>query len=185
MIMQKYHTTISITTIMKSMTRKKPVSSIKICRHFIATLALPTILLFLTLVAAAPTGLVHATANGTNVTTTADMQFACISQNSTTTTTTPAVDASATTTTNTTEVTVAPGGAGIGPIDNNTAVDSAGSANMLSIKQTASQARTQIEEACTAIQNNDTQGAIMDLNIALKSIDNIVGNLTSTTTAGR
>jgi hypothetical protein len=57
---------------------------------------------------------------------------------------------------------------------------------MLAINQTAFQARTQIEEACTAIQNNDTQGALMDLNLAIKSIDNIVGNLTSTTTtAGR
>jgi hypothetical protein len=40
-------------------------------------------------------------------------------------------------------------------------------------------------EAYTAIQNNDTQGALMDLSPAMKSIDNIVDNLTSTTTAGR
>jgi hypothetical protein len=46
---------------------------------------------------------------------------------------------------------------------------------MLAISQTAFQARTQIEEeeAYTAIQSNDTQGALMDLNLAIKSIDNI------------
>jgi hypothetical protein len=51
---------------------------------------------------------------------------------------------------------------------------------MLAISQTAFQARTQIEEeeeeAYTAIQSNDTQGALMDLNLAIKSIDNIIGN---------
>ena len=47
---------------------------------------------------------------------------------------------------------------------------------MLAISQTAFQARTQIEEACTAIQSNETQGALMDLNLAIKSIDNIIGN---------
>ena len=50
---------------------------------------------------------------------------------------------------------------------------------MLAISQTAFQARTQIEEASTALQDNDTQGALMDLNLAIKSIDNIIGNLTS------
>jgi hypothetical protein len=45
--------------------------------------------------------------------------------------------------------------------------------------------RTQIEEACTAVQDNDTQGDLMDLDLAIKSIDDIIGNLTSsTTTAG-
>ena len=55
---------------------------------------------------------------------------------------------------------------------------------MLAINQTAYQARTQIEQACTASQNNDTHGALVDLSLAMKSVDNIVGNLTSTT-AGR
>ena len=57
---------------------------------------------------------------------------------------------------------------------------------MLAISQTAFQARTQIEEeVCTAIQSNDTQGALMELNLAIKSIDNIIGKLTSrTTTSG-
>ena len=58
---------------------------------------------------------------------------------------------------------------------------------MLAINQTAFQARTQIEEAytATAIQDNDTQGALMDLDLAIKSVDDIIGNLTSsTTTAG-
>jgi hypothetical protein len=56
---------------------------------------------------------------------------------------------------------------------------------MLAINQTAFQARTQIEEAYTAVQDNDTQEALMDLDLAIKSIDDIIGNLTSsTTTAG-
>jgi hypothetical protein len=55
---------------------------------------------------------------------------------------------------------------------------------MLAINQTAFQARTQIEEAYTAVQDNDTQGALMDLDLAIKSIDDIIGNLTSSTTAG-
>jgi hypothetical protein len=56
---------------------------------------------------------------------------------------------------------------------------------MLAINQTVFQARTQIEEAYTAVQDNDTQGALMDLDLAIKSIDDIIGNLTSsTTTAG-
>ena len=56
---------------------------------------------------------------------------------------------------------------------------------MLAINQTAFQARTQIEEAYTAVQDNDTQGALMDLDLAIKSFDDIIGNLTSsTTTAG-
>jgi hypothetical protein len=58
---------------------------------------------------------------------------------------------------------------------------------MLAISQAAFQARTQIEEeVCTAIQSNDTEGALMKLNLAIKSIDNILGNLTSRTrTSGR
>jgi hypothetical protein len=50
---------------------------------------------------------------------------------------------------------------------------------MLAISHTAFQARTQIEEACTVIQSDDTQEALMDLNLDIKSIDNIVANLTS------
>ena len=51
---------------------------------------------------------------------------------------------------------------------------------MLVISQKAFQARIQIEEeACTAIRSNDTQGALMELNLAIKSTDNIIGNLTS------
>ena len=57
---------------------------------------------------------------------------------------------------------------------------------MLAINQTTFQARTQIEEAYTALQDNDTQGvALMHLDVSIKSIDDIIGNLTaSTTTAG-
>ena len=55
---------------------------------------------------------------------------------------------------------------------------------MLAINQTAFQARTQIEEAYTAVQDNDTRRAINDLGLAIESIDDIIGNLTATTTAG-
>ena len=54
---------------------------------------------------------------------------------------------------------------------------------MLAISQTAFQARTQIEEAYTALQDNDTQGgALMRLDVSIKSTDDIIGNLTSSTT---
>jgi hypothetical protein len=56
---------------------------------------------------------------------------------------------------------------------------------VLALNQTAFHARTHIEEACTAIQNNNTQGALTDLNLAIKSIDNILSNLTLTTTTAR
>jgi hypothetical protein len=42
--------------------------------------------------------------------------------------------------------------------------------------------RTQIEEACTALQDNNTQEALMDLDLAMKPIDDIIGILTSSTT---
>jgi hypothetical protein len=72
-------------------------------------------------------------------------------------------------------------------IDNTTTtttVGTVGSMDVLAMNQTAFEARTHIEQACTAIQNNNTQGALTDLNLAIKSIDNILGNLTSTTTVG-
>jgi hypothetical protein len=44
--------------------------------------------------------------------------------------------------------------------------------------------RTQIEEAYAALQDNDTQGgALMHLDVSIKSIEDIIGNLTSSTTA--
>jgi hypothetical protein len=56
---------------------------------------------------------------------------------------------------------------------------------MLAISQTPFQARTQIEEACAALQDNDTRRAINDLTLSIKSIDDLLRNLTSsTTTAG-
>jgi hypothetical protein len=127
------------------------------------------------------------TGGGSATTTTAGMQSACLSQNTTTTTTAAAsgVNASAATSTGNTTTTVAPSGASIGTNDTTTTVGTAGSMNVLAINQTAFEARTHIEQACTAIQNNNTQGALTDLNLAIKSIDNILGNLTSTrTTAG-
>jgi ribosomal protein S20 len=54
---------------------------------------------------------------------------------------------------------------------------------MLAINQAAFQARTYVQNASTAVQNNDMQGALMDLDLATKSIDNILSNLTSTTAA--
>jgi hypothetical protein len=123
---------------------------------------------------------------GANATTTAGMQSACLSQNTTTTTTTtPAsgINSSATTSTgNTTTTTFAPSGASIGSNDTTTTGGATGSMNALAINQTAFQAKTHVQEACTAIQNNDTQGALTDLNLAIKSIDNILSNLTSSTT---
>jgi hypothetical protein len=116
---------------------------------------------------------------GGNATTAAGMQSACLSQN--TTTAASGINSSATTSTGNTTTTVAPSGASIGTNDT-TVGGSTGSMNVQAINQTALEARTHVQEACTAIQNNDTQGALTDLNLATKSIDNILGNLTSTET---
>ena len=123
----------------------------KISWRFITTIALPTILLILTFIAAAPINPAQATggaygnetaatpapggaslgppANETNVTSTAAAQSACLSQNDTTTGR-PALDgggAAATTTDNTT-TTVAPSGASIGANETSTSVAPAGNA---------------------------------------------------------
>jgi hypothetical protein len=122
--------------------RKKIAIESKIYWRFITTVALPTVLLTLTLITAAPISPVQATvgygsgssnettatpapggaslgpsANETNVTSTAAAQSACLSQNDTTTGR-PAVDAGAAT--NNTTTTVAPGGASIGANETNT-----------------------------------------------------------------
>jgi hypothetical protein len=123
----------------KNPNRKKTTIESKIYWRFITAVALPTVLLTLTLIAAAPISPVQATvgygsgsssnetvatpapggaslgppANETNVTSTAAAQSACLSENATTTGR-PAIDAGgATTTNNTTTTTVAPGGASI------------------------------------------------------------------------
>jgi hypothetical protein len=119
---------------------------------------------------------------GGNATTTAGMQSACLSQNTTTATAASGINSSATTSTGNTTTTVAPSGASIGTEDTTTIGGSTGSMNVQAINQTAFEARTHVQEACTAIQNNDTQGALTDLNLATESIDNILGNLTSTKT---
>jgi hypothetical protein len=119
---------------------------------------------------------------GGNATTTAGIQSACLSQNTTTATAASGINSSATTSTGNTTTTVAPSGASIGTNDTTTIGGSTGSMNVQAINQTALEARTHVQEACTAIQNNDTQGALTDLNLATKSIDNILGNLTSTET---
>jgi hypothetical protein len=114
--------------------RKKTAIESKTYRRLIPTIALPTVLLILTFIAAAPISPVQATggegegnetaatpapggaslgptANETNVTA---AQSACLPQNATTTGR-PAVDAgAATTTTDNTTATVAPSGASIG-----------------------------------------------------------------------
>ena len=126
--------------------RRRTAIESKICRRFITTIALPTILLILTFIAVAPINPVQATggaggnetaatpapggaslepaANETNVTTTAATQSACLPQNATTGR--PAVDANATTTTNDTTATVAPSGASIGANDTSTSLANAG-----------------------------------------------------------
>jgi hypothetical protein len=191
---------------------KKTAIKSKIYRRFTTTIALSAVLLLLTAIAAAanpyisvvsgqlspvqatggnettattaPSGasLGPETGGGNATTTTAGMQSACLSQNTTTTTAESGVNASATTSTDNTTTTVAPSGASIGGDDATTTVGTAGSMNVLVINQTAFQARMHVQEACAAIQNNDTQGALTALNLATKSIDNILSNLTSTTT---
>jgi hypothetical protein len=109
----------------KNPDRKKTAIESKIYWRLITTVALPTVLVTLTLIAAAPISPVQATldyggssssnettatpapggaslgppANETNVTSTAAAQSACLSQNDTTKGGRPAVDAGATTTT--------------------------------------------------------------------------------------
>ena len=131
----------------KNPDRKKTAIESKIYWRFITTVALPTVLLTLTLIAAAPISPVQATldyggssnettatpapggaslgppANETNVTSTAAAQSACLSQNDTTTGR-PAVDAGAAT--NNTTTTVAPSGASIGANDTGTSLAPAG-----------------------------------------------------------
>jgi hypothetical protein len=123
----------------KNPDRKKTAIESKIYWRFITTVALPTVLVTLTLIAAAPISPVQATldyggssssnettatpapggaslgppANETNVTSTAAAQSACLSQNATTTGR-PAVDTgAATSTNNTTTATIAPSGASV------------------------------------------------------------------------
>src|SRR5215208_6285086 len=135
----------------KNPDRKKTDIESKIYWRFITAVALPTVLLTLTLIAAAPISPVQATvgygsgssnetvatpapggaslgplANETNVTSTAAAQSACLSQNDTTTGR-PAVDAGAATN-NATTATVAPGGASIGANETNTSPTPAGNA---------------------------------------------------------
>src|SRR5215216_7647992 len=139
----------------KNPDRKKTTIESKIYWRFITAVALPTVLLTLTLIAAAPISPVQATvgygsssggssssnetavtpapggaslgppANETNVTSTAAAQSACLSQNDTTTGR-PAVDAGAVT--DNTTATVAPSGASIGANETNTSPTPAGNA---------------------------------------------------------
>lgn len=120
---------------------KRPAIKSKTYGRFITSIALPTLLLLLTIISAAPTYPVQATVGsnetaatpapggasvgpaggGTNVT-----QSDCLPQNNTTTGR-PAVDTgAATTTNNTTTTTVAPGGASIGGNDTSTSLAGAG-----------------------------------------------------------
>lgn len=115
----------------------------------IGTIALPALFLLLTSISAGPTYPVYATGgsnetavtqvpsgasvgpadNGANVTTTSDMQSACLPQNATTATVSPPVNGSGganATTTNNTTTTFAPGGASIGANDTGTINATAG-----------------------------------------------------------
>jgi hypothetical protein len=132
--------------------RKKTAIEYKIYWRFITIVALPTVLLTLSLIAVAPTSSVQATldyggsgssnnetavtpapggaslgppANETNVTSTTAAQSACLSQNDTTTGR-PALDAGAATTTDNTTATVAPSGASIGANETSTSLAPAG-----------------------------------------------------------
>ncbi len=139
--MEQYHQSINN----KNHDGKKTAIESKIYPRFITTMALPAVLLILTLIAAAPISPVQATgggggnetaatpapggaslgptANETNVTA---AQSACLPQNATTTGR-PAVDAgAATTSTENTTATVAPGGASIGGNETNTSLATAG-----------------------------------------------------------
>ena len=59
-----------------------------------------------------------------------------------------------------------------------------GNAATKAASQAASEARMHIEEACKALKSNDTQAALMHLNLAITSLDKIQGNMTATTSAG-
>ena len=118
---------------------KKPATRSEMNRKFITTIALPALLLLLTLISAAPTYPVQATTVGSNETAatpapggasvgpagggTNVTQSACLPQNATTTTGRPAIDAGGA---NYTTATVAPGGASIGANDTSTLNATAG-----------------------------------------------------------
>src|SRR5215212_12043254 len=53
-----------------------------------------------------------------------------------------------------------------------------GTMDVAAINQSTAQALRYTEQANTAIQNNDTQGASRNLNLALNELENIKGNLT-------
>ncbi len=139
--MEQYHDSIN-----NNPNRKKTAIELKIYPRFITTIAIPAVLLILTLIAAAPVSPVQATggggggdnetaatpapggaslgptANETNVTA---AQSACLPQNATTTGR-PAVDAgAAATTTDNTTATVAPSGASIGGNETSTSLATA------------------------------------------------------------
>ena len=117
------------------------------------------------------------------------MQSDCSSQNTTTSASAGkagADNSSATTNTHnsTTTITAAPSGASVGTSGVSPTASTSGSINAPSINQTAFQVLMQLEHACMAIRNNDSTGALKDLDRAIKSIDNsILTNQTSTTPA--
>jgi hypothetical protein len=160
----------------KNPDRKKTAIESKIYWRFITTVALPTVLVTLTLIAAAPISPVQATldyggsssnettatpapggaslgppANETNVTSTAAAQSACLSQNATTTGR-PAVDTGAATSTNNTTTTVAPGGASIGA--NETSISPAPAGN------TTTTGRPAVDTGAATSTNNTTTATI-------------------------
>jgi hypothetical protein len=137
----------------------------KIYWRFITTIALPSVLLVLTLIAAAPTDPVQATVDsnetaattapggasvgpadgGTNVT-----QSDCLPQNATTTTNqSSAVNAGGT---NDTTATVAPSGASIGANDTSTSIATAGN--------TTTTGRPAVDAGATTTTNNTTTATV-------------------------
>jgi hypothetical protein len=70
---------------------------------------------------------------------------------------------------------------------NTTAAGSAttsGNATTKAAIQAALEARMHVEEACKALQNNDSRGALMHLGLAITSLDKVQSDLTTTTSAG-
>jgi hypothetical protein len=62
---------------------------------------------------------------------------------------------------------------------NTTSTASSSGANVTAIGEAAGAARLHLIEACNAVQNDDSQKALMHMNLVARALDNISGNLTS------
>ena len=63
---------------------------------------------------------------------------------------------------------------------NSTSTASSSGANVTAIGEATGAARLHLIEACDAVQNDDSQTALIHLNLVARALDNISGNLTST-----